>query len=245
MNKLYAHEYASFPFEVFSFQHLIMISVLIGGSFLLYINRRRLKKYDNAVRISLFLGLFIWEALYHVWLFKDGIWDISFTLPLQLCSLSLLLCLVLLYTKSNFIYQIVFFIGITGASMAVLTPELFFGFPHFRYFQFFITHILIIWTCLYFMFIHNYTPNGKGLIKSFLFLNGSAGVAYAANKLTGGNYMFLTNKPSNASLLDYFGPFPYYILALEAAALLFFFLLLVICNRVKPKSMTEVGESFE
>lgn len=227
MNKLFGHQYDLFPFEAFSISHLLMIAIFICGSIFLFKVRDFLRKYDKTARGVMFFVLFLLEIMYHFWLFKDGYWNISFTLPLQLCSLSLILCLILLLTRAKIIFQIVYFIGITGAFMAILTPELFLGFPHFRYFQFFITHMLIIWTCLYFVFVHKYKPTKKGLLTSFLFLNGSAGVAYTVNKLTGGNYMFLAYKPSNGSLLDYFGPFPYYILTLEAVALFLFFLLLI------------------
>ncbi len=175
----------------------------------------------------MFLLLFVLELLYHFWLYLGGYWEISFTLPLQLCSISLLLCLVLLATESKAVFQIVYYIGVTGALMAILTPELFLGFPHFRFFQFFITHNLIIWTCLYFVFVRQFRPTGRGLIESFIFLNLCAAAAFFANKLTGGNYMFLARKPQNNSLLDYFGPYPYYIITLEIAALLLFLLLLL------------------
>lgn len=237
MNNVFGHEYSPFPFEAFSSQHIIMIVVLISGSVLLYTKRNYLKEHDRVVRGLMFISLFILEAMYHFWLYKDGHWDISFTLPLQLCSLSLILCLILHASKSNLIFQVVFYIGITGATMAIFTPELFLGFPHFRYFQFFITHMLIIWTCFYFWFTHNFSPNGKGLMTSFLFLNGSAFLAFTANRMTGGNYMFLAFKPANASLLDYLGPFPYYIIVLEGVALFFFFLLLVICKKVKVQAI--------
>ena len=175
----------------------------------------------------MFLLLFVLELLYHFWLYLGGYWEISFTLPLQLCSISLLLCLVLLATESKAVFQIVYYIGVTGALMAILTPELFLGIPHFRFFQFFITHNLIIWTCLYFVFVRQFRPTGRGLIESYLFLNLCAAAAFFANKLTGGNYMFLARKPQNNSLLDYFGPYPYYIITLEIAALFLFLLLLL------------------
>ncbi|WP_260508006.1 TIGR02206 family membrane protein [Cytobacillus firmus] len=148
-------------------------------------------------------------------------------MPLQLCSISLVLCLLLLASKSKAVFQIVYFIGVTGALMAILTPELFLGFPHFRYFQFFITLNLIVWTCLYFVSVHQFRPTGKGMYQSFIFLNLCAAAALLANKLTGGNYMFLSRKPENTSLLDYFGPYPYYIITLEISALFLFSLLLL------------------
>ncbi|MBP2240278.1 putative integral membrane protein (TIGR02206 family) [Cytobacillus eiseniae] len=227
MSMLFGHQYDLFPFEVFSISHILMIVLLVSGAVALYYFRSYFRKKDQAFRSAMFMIMFLLETMYHIWLIKDGYWNLSFTLPLQLCSLSLLLCLILLVTKSQIIFQIVYFIGIIGAFMAILTPELFLGFPHFRYFQFFITHLFIIWTCLYFVFVHTYRPTRRGMITSFLFLNGSAIVAFMVNKLTDGNYMFLAKKPTNGSLLDYFGPYPYYILTLEAAAIfLFFFLLL-------------------
>lgn len=35
------------------------------------------------------------------------------------------------------------------------------------------------------------------------------------NKQVDGNYLFLSHKPDNASLLDVLGPYPWYILSME------------------------------
>jgi hypothetical integral membrane protein (TIGR02206 family) len=225
--QLFGHNSVLYPFAAFSLAHWTMLAVFAAGSFALYAFRAYLGTHEKAVRGIFFSGLLVLESLYHYWLYNAGVWDVSFTLPLQLCSISLILCLILLASGSRLIFQIVYFIGIAGALMAVLTPELFFGFPHFRYFQFFITHILIIWTCLYFVLTKRYAPTHKGMWLSFLFLNISAGIAYLANKWTGGNYMFLAYKPSNGSLIDFLGPYPYYIAALEGIALIIFYLLLL------------------
>lgn len=227
MNNYFGHDYESFPFVLFSFSHWIMIVILVVTSVIIYYYQSFFRKHDQLVRIVLFSSLFFLEAMYHYWLYKDGYWDISFTLPLQLCSISLILCLVLLHFRTKVIFEIVYFIGIIGATMAIITPELFEGFPHFRYFQFFITHILIVLTCLYFVFVHKYYPTRKGLIISFLFLNICAAVAFFTNKAVDGNYMFLAHKPLNGSLLDYFGPYPYYIFTLEVVAFILFSALLV------------------
>ncbi|MCS0789200.1 TIGR02206 family membrane protein [Cytobacillus firmus] len=227
MSGVFSHDYKAFPFMFFSAPHIAMIVLFAAASALLFIFRKGLYRLDRKIRLYMFLLLFTLELLYHFWLYRGGKWDLSFTLPLQLCSISLVLCLLLLASKSKSIFQIVYYIGVTGAIMAILTPELFLGFPHFRYFQFFITHNLIVWTCLYFVFVHQFRPTGKGLFQSFIFLNLCAAAAFFANKLTGGNYMFLSRKPENTSLLDYFGPYPYYIITLEIAALFLFSLVLL------------------
>lgn len=227
LNHFFGQNYESFPFILFSLSHWVMIVILAVTSFIIYYYRSYFRKHDQLVRIILFASLFLLEAMYHYWLYKNARWDISFTLPLQLCSISLNLCLILLLFRTKVIFEIVFFIGISGATMAIMTPELFIGFPHFRYFQFFITHILIVVTCLYFVFVHNYYPNWKALWKSFLFLNICAVIAFFTNKAIDGNYMFLANKPTNGSLLDFFGPYPYYIFSLELVALVLFSLLLL------------------
>jgi len=52
-----------------------------------------------------------------------------------------------------------------------------------------------------------------------------AALAAAGNALTGGNYMFLSERPETASLLDYMGPWPWYILGAALLALTLFALL--------------------
>jgi hypothetical integral membrane protein (TIGR02206 family) len=227
MKGWYGHLYDDFPFELFSVSHLIMIGILIIGGIFLVIFRNCIQMIRGIFQSVFFVLLLGFEVMYHYWMYKDGLWDASFMLPFHLCSISLVLCLLLLITKWEFVFQVVYFFGMIGALMAIVTPELFIGYPHFRYFHFFVTHILIIWTCLYFVLVHQYKPTKKGMVLSFVFLNSSAVLAWIVNIYTGGNYMFLAYKPENGSLLDYLGPYPYYILVLEAVAFFLFFVLLI------------------
>lgn len=45
------------------------------------------------------------------------------------------------------------------------------------------------------------------------------------NLIVDGNYMFLKNKPSSNSLLDFLGPHPWYVLSLEGIAFSMFIVL--------------------
>lgn len=225
MGDLFGHQYELYPFELFSHYHVIMLIIFFILSSGIILFREKLKESEKAIKISLFCALFLLESLYHYWLYKDGYWDISFTLPLQLCSISLLLCLVLLLTDSKVLFHFVYFLGIAGAIQALITPELFVGYPHFRFFQFFITHMGIIWVALFYIFVKGFRITWYGMWLSFAFLNVGALCAFIGNSITGGNYMFLAHKPSNPSLLDFLGPYPFYILVLEFIALILFILM--------------------
>jgi hypothetical integral membrane protein (TIGR02206 family) len=225
MEGFFGHEYSKYPFTFLSNEHLVVLLVFFFLTFVLYRLRSYIVKYDVWIRSALFITLFSLELLYHFWLFRGGNWDITYTLPFQLCSISLILSLILLMTNSRVLATVLYFIGGVGAFAALLTPELFLGFPHFRFFQFFITHMVIIWTALYFVWVRGYYPEKRSVWVAFLFLNGCSFIAFWVNRLTGGNYMFLAQKPENASLIDYLGPYPYYILSLEALALGLFWIL--------------------
>nr|WP_106779496.1 TIGR02206 family membrane protein [Lysinibacillus timonensis] len=211
------------PFLVFSLEHLISICLFILGIFLLYAFRNQLN--ELMTRVVFVAIMLVLEMVYHIWLIFHDLWDASHALPLQLCSVSLILCILLLLTNNKWIFEIVFFIGIAGAIQAILTPELFYNFPHMRYLHFFINHSLIIWTCLFYVWTKGFTITFISIFKSLIFLQIVAFIAFLTNIVTGGNYMFLARKPLSSSTLDYLGDYPWYIFSLEGVAILLFFIL--------------------
>lgn len=211
------------PFVAYSVVHLLTISMLLVGIVLLFMFRRRLNK--RVIRWSFVSVILFFEIGYHVWLLSNDLWDPSHALPLQLCSVSLILCLILLFTNNKVIFEIVYFIGIAGAIQAIVTPELFYNFPHFRFFHFFVNHCLIIWTCLFYVWSFEYRIQLSSIFKSLIFLQVVAFIAFITNIVTGGNYMFLAGKPKTSSALDFLGEYPWYILSLEVIAVILFFIL--------------------
>ncbi|MBO1913060.1 TIGR02206 family membrane protein, partial [Microvirga sp. 3-52] len=94
-----------------------------------------------------------------------------------------------------------------------------------RYFHFFYTHIGIILTALYFTWIKGYKPTFRGVVSTIIVLNILLPFIFFVNQVFDANYMFLRMKPENESLLDVLGPYPWYILSLEAVAFIIFVLL--------------------
>ena len=208
-------------FVMFSVAHIAVIVVLCLAIVVLFIGRKRgpiSQKYERLFALSL-LSM---ECLYHVWMMTTGRWTLASSLPLELCSISLLVTISLLWTGNKHLIDFVFFAGIGGAIQAMATPVLDIGFPHFRFFHFFYTHIGIILTAFYFTWMKGYRPTFKGVIKTMLALNLLLPLLFVVNYLFQGNYMFLREKPYNGSLLDFLGPYPWYILSLEGVALIMF-----------------------
>lgn len=215
------------PFRLFSQSHLLVLGAFIGLTLLLYFYRARIRNYalNRFFRYGLAGILVLTEITFQFWHLATESWYAMYMLPLQLCSVSLLLSVVMLLNKSYRLYEITFFWGLGGAGQAMITPELFYPFPHFRFFHFFLAHIGIILACLYMTWVEQYQPTHKSVWKAMGFLNLLLPIAFLTNRLTDGNYLFVSHKPSNPSLLDYLGPFPWYILALELVAILLFYLL--------------------
>ncbi|WP_062354216.1 TIGR02206 family membrane protein [Bacillus kwashiorkori] len=208
--------YEKYSFISFSLSHWIMIGIFITGAIILFLWRKNLRQRNlRKLEILLALSLLLFEISYHLWAMNIGIWHISDSLPLELCSFSLFLTAALLLTKKRLIFEIVFFTSLLGASQAIATPVLDFGFPHFRFWHYFYTHLVIIWIALYFVWVKDYYPTIWSVLKVFIFLNILLPIILFINKLVDGNYMFLNYKPVGGSLLDYLGPHPWYILSLE------------------------------
>lgn len=215
-------------FNLFSSAHFIAVATIALTIYLLFKSKRIWGNNEQRARMieRIFaVSLLLLEAFYHIWLINVGRWSFSNSLPLELCSISLLVTIILLWTGNRKFIDFVFFAGIGGAIQALATPVLDLSYPHVRYFHFFYTHGGIILTALYFVWIKGYKPTFIGVVKTILVLNILLPFIFLVNKLTKGNYMFLQEKPQTGSLLDFLGPYPLYILSLEAVAFVMFTLL--------------------
>lgn len=205
--------------------HLLTIACIVVIVLCLFFFRKKLKPYRRVIRLSIGWMLILSRLSLDIWYVTTDQWSIRSSLPLELCSIASLICGIMLLTKNRHLFEIFYFIAIGGAIQAILTPDLNFGFPQYRYLQFFFDHLLLFSSPLVMIWLYDYTITRRSLFKSFIALNLIAGVVFIVNILFSANYMFLRAKPSSGSLLDFLGPYPYYILSLEFVALTIFFIL--------------------
>jgi hypothetical integral membrane protein (TIGR02206 family) len=126
----------------------------------------------------------------------------------------------MLVTKSYKVYEVMYLMGIAGAIQALATPDLgIYGYPHFRFFQTFLSHGLIVTSALYMTVVEGFRPTWKSLPRVFLWTNIYAGVVYYINTLIGSNYLMINYKPATPSLLDLLPAWPIYIIYMELLAI--------------------------
>ncbi len=206
------------PFRLFSPSHTAALILIAGSCVFLAVFRRGLRSgvANRVFRYGLAAALLLEEAAAQAWLFRAGEWSVAYSLPLHLCSISALLSAVMLVNKSYSLYELTYFWGLGGAVQALLTPDLGpYSFPHLLFYQFFLSHGAIVAACIFMTFVENYRPTHKSIWKTFTVTNLYALPVAAMNHLTGGNYLYMCEKPYNPSLLDYLGPWPWYLLSLE------------------------------
>jgi len=164
--------------------------------------------------------LIVDELAWHGWNWATGQWTFQTMLPLHLCSVFVFLSAYMLITKSYPVYEYAYFLGIGGAIQALLTPDAGrYGFPHFRAFQVMISHGSIVTAAIFMTVVEGYRPTWRSLLRVAVGANLYMLAVGMLNWAIGSNYLFIARKPETASLMDLLGPWPWYILSLEAVGL--------------------------
>ncbi|AGA90870.1 conserved hypothetical integral membrane protein TIGR02206 [Thioflavicoccus mobilis 8321] len=145
--------------------------------------------------------------------------DWTQVLPLHLCGIAVVLTAWMLIMRSYRVYEVVYFWACGGTLQALLTPDLSVGFPAPAYVVFFIGHGLVVVGVLYAMLVYRFRPQLVSIAKSVAAILALVPIIAPVNLWLDTNYLFLCDKPAQASLMDYLGPWPWYILSLAGVGL--------------------------
>lgn len=200
-----------------STQHFvpIIMAFLFSIVFIKYAQRELNKtQQKNALHIfACVISLIV--IVFHAHIISLGFYNISTDLPLYLCSLLGLIIPVFTYYRKFWMYEVLVFWIIGGTLQGVLTPDIPLGFPNFDYFRYWVVHLGLLIVIFYATFVFNMRPKLKSVFKSFLALQIYVIIMVVINKILGANYFYLNEKPQSASLLDYFGEWPWYIIVAQ------------------------------
>ena len=137
---IYVIEFMSDEWKTWALFSIIFISIpLILGRFL---DRKR------KIQVTYVIGgiMIIDFIAEHLFPLMNGTWDLQYNIPLHLCGISSIICCILPFVKKKErLFQFVYYTGIIGGIMAILTPQLNYFDGTLRYYlNFFVSHSLII-----------------------------------------------------------------------------------------------------
>ena len=223
---IYVVEFMSQEWITWSLFSLVFISTpLILARFL----NKSQKRMISYVMGGLLIIDFFTENFGYI---AAGTWDVQYNLPIQLCGISSLICCVLPFIKKKKkLFEFVYYTGIIGGVMAILTPQMNYFDGTIRYYlNFYVSHSLIIALPI-FMFLHlDMKLPRLSWFKLWINLNILMAIIMPINFLLDSNYMYV-NAPPEVDNPLVIGDWPYYIFLWEIFILIIAYMVYSISRR--------------
>ena len=223
---IYVVEFMTDEWKTWTLFSLIFISVpLIVARFL---NRTQKIQVTYLIGVIMILD-FITENGGYI---MSGTWDVQYNLPIQLCGISSIICCVLPFVKKkDKLFQFVYYTGVIGGIMAILTPQMNYFDGSLRYYlNYYVSHSLIIVLPI-FMFLHLDLKLPKfSWFKIWIHLNILMAIIMPINFLLESNYMYVNAAPEVNNPLV-IGEWPYYLFIWEPLVMIIAYLIYAISRR--------------
>lgn len=222
MSDFFARDYSGGDFVLFGPAHLTGMGLVAAACLLIWLLRGRWSERGQKItRWGLLALIYACEGSWQVWMLTTGQWTVQGMLPLWLCSVTSWTMPLLLIWRSPRYYEWAYFMGILGAAMALLTPDLMnYGFPHFRFIEFITLHGAIIVAVVYMTVVEGFRPTWRSFPRVFLAFNTLWLFDAWVNSKLGSNYLYTQGKLPTPSLLDVLGPHPWYLMAMEGLGII-------------------------
>lgn len=200
---------------------------LLLGFLLIRLGQSLDEKGQTRLGVGMAITVLCFNIAYISIIILKGEFDYRIDLPLNFCVILPYFMPWLMYSKNKTMYGILYFGVLAGTFQGIITPHLDgIGFPSYVFIKFWVEHAGLVILTLYATIVYKMRPNWKDFRNAILFL-----FAYffiflmSINYLIGSNYGYTMSKPPDGSLLDFFGPWPIYIVVSICIAFPFFFML--------------------
>ena len=216
--------------SVFGSDHLAaLVAVALVGVVCVAAARRGGARQARGVRWLVAATLAAAHATEYLVAWWQG-WYVRDMLPLQLCDVAAMLAVWGLLTLDRRAIEPLYFFALAGTLPALLTPELDVTFPQLRFVVYFVEHGLTVVVPLLLVVGLGLRPRPGAWRRAVLQVNALAAVAAMANLALGTNFLYLSRKPVGPTPFDLFGPWPDYLLVLEALVFVIFRLLQAVAD---------------
>jgi len=215
----------------------------------LYIGKR-IKQLSKEAIFTYSIGLLllfriIFRHLYDIYAFDPIRWNVEWSIPLHLCSLSCIISSILFIIVNNpniksrykqYIFDFLFYWGL-AAMYAFLTPQYTAGIEGYLYYDYYISHASFIFVIFYLALYQGYRPSKNSFYKVFMHSQILLFITHIININIGGtaNYMYTIFPPIAENPLVIGEP-PLHIIFINIFAFVHFYLFYIIFNKISSVS---------
>ncbi len=211
------------PFFSFGQTHFLTLLFSLALLTLVIVVGRKLT-YEHNLLVGRCIAVFLLLTvlLFLIFHLYFGRFDIAVDLPLSICNLFAFAAPLLFWNPNPKRMEVIYYAVMSGTFQAIITPDLYVGFPTYGFFKYWISHVGLVIIVIHYLLSFQLRPRAKGIFITFIWLNIYLLAIIPINLLLDANYFYLMEKPINPSILDLFGPWPTYIIMSEVLAMAFF-----------------------
>lgn len=130
-------------------------------------------------------------------LLSSGSWTLIEDLPLHLCDVSAIICCIIFFVKKKqLLFEFLFYCGIIGGFISILTPQItLYDGNYFYYIMFYFKHASIIVIPIAIMFRMKMQLRKYSWLKTFAGINILLAIVMPVNAAFGSNYLYVAKPP--------------------------------------------------
>lgn len=172
---------------------------------------------ERALAVTVAAAILLMRMGVFVWNLTPGQASLARSLPLQICDWAAIGSALALLADRRWLRSIAYFWGLALSIQGLVQPDLATGPTSVGFWLFWIHHALIVGVAIYVVAVHGFRPTSRDL-----FVAMGAGLAYVAivfplDLLLEANYGYLgQGLPSQPTILDWLGPWPWRVAAMIA-----------------------------
>ena len=214
--------------QLFGGLHLTILFLTLAVPFVLsrFTRRQQRPRLARYLALAIAVILILNRIMAVAWGFHEHTilrWQDA--LPMHLCDWASAAVIIALVWRGQLAYELAYLWGLAGTFQAVLTPDLEQTFPNPFFIGFFVDHCGIIVSVLFLTWGLRMRPRPGSVLRVWGWTQGyvaCAGLVDWTYRRYDLDYGYLAHKPLHGSLLDFLGPWPWYIGSLEVLSLVFF-----------------------
>ena len=216
-------------FILFGSQHISALSTVIAASVVTPIVLRTSSSVEFKKSVSMVLAILLIlheliKPFYRYYLFGH---ELLLVFPIHICHLAAISMGLFLILKKEFLFEIAYFWGLSGNLLAMVTPDMKYGFPNLEFTMFYFGHGLLLFSILFACVCLRTNLRWSSILRVFIATILILPAMYGLNIVLESyqpnvNYWYLMITPGPDTILSLFPEPPWHIPYVAVTALLIF-----------------------